>query len=146
MKIFLCLTLALLMMPGALQSVFSQDIQGVTEQQRLLDRFNDSKLPKSGFDDDTSAVGVSIDRADAEQHRFTFKSIKFPGMTLYDTYDMQPLYEEMLGTEISLADILDLAKQIEEKYATDGYSTARVVLQRLPDSGGRVALLVIEEF
>ena len=67
-------------------------------------------------------------------------------MTLYDTYDMQPLYEEMLGTEISLADILDLAKQIEEKYATDGYSTARVVLQRLPDSGGRVALLVIEEF
>tara|TARA_B100000809_G_scaffold228330_1_gene241259 strand:+ start:174 stop:521 length:348 start_codon:yes stop_codon:yes gene_type:complete len=115
MKIFIGLALALLMMPVIQHGAFLQDPQGVTEQQRLLDRFDDSELPKSGFDDDTSAVGVSIDRADAKQHLFTFKSIKFPGMTLYDTYDMQPLYEDMLGTEISLADILDLAGEIEEK-------------------------------
>ena len=86
-----------------------------------------------------------MNRAEAENYRFIFKSIKFPGMTIYDADDLRPLYGEMLGTEISLGDILDLAKLIEEKYARDGYTTARVLLKGLPSPSGKVKLLVIEK-
>ncbi len=145
MKKLIGLTLALIIMPALYQGVFSQDNQGLIEQQRLEERFEDSQLPKSSFEDDSAITGQSMDRAEAAQYRFTFRSIKFPGMTLYDAYDMRPLYEEMLGTEISLAEILDVAKLIEQKYAEDGYTTARVMLTKRPDSGGKVTLLVIEK-
>ena len=145
MKKFIGLTLALMILPALFQGVSSQDNQGLIEQQRLEDRFEGSQTPKSRFDDDSAITGESMDRAEAAQYRFTFKSIKFPGMTLYDAYDMRPLYEEMLGAEISLAEILDLAKLIEQKYAEDGYTAARVMLTKRPDSGGKVSLLVIEK-
>lgn len=145
MKKLIGLTLALMIMPALYQGVFSQDNQGLTEQQRLEERFEGSQLPKSGFDDDSAITGESIDRAEAAKYRFTFKSIKFPGMTIYDAHDMRPLYEEILGTEISLTEILDLAKLIEQKYAEDGHTTARVMLTKRPDSNGKVTLLVIEK-
>jgi hemolysin activation/secretion protein len=51
----------------------------------------------------------------------------------------------MLETEISFADILDLAEKIEENYAEDGKTTARVLLKKRPGSNGKVTLLVIEK-
>jgi hemolysin activation/secretion protein len=49
-----------------------------------------------------------------------------------------------LGTEISLAEILGLAEEIERKYAEDGYTTTRVVLKEKPGAAGNITLLIIE--
>ena len=124
----------------------AQDLPGLTEQQRLLERFDDIQLPKSTFDEDDRAEGISITRAAAEQHRFTLKRLRFAGMTIYDVDDMRPLFGNMIGTEISLAEILDVAELVEQKYDRDGMTTARVLLRRLPSADGKVTLSVIEKY
>jgi hemolysin activation/secretion protein len=145
MKILLGLTLALLMAAMPPWDARAQDIPGVAEQQRLLDRFEDSPFPKSTFEEDTRATGEPITRAEAERHRFTLQGVKFLDMKRYGAEELLPLYEAMLETEISFADILDLAEKIEENYAEDGKTTARVLLKKRPGSNGKVTLLVIEK-
>jgi len=145
MKILLGLTLALLMVAMLPWDARAQDIPGVAEQQRLLDRFDESHIPKSAFEEDASAPGGPLTRAEAERQRFTLQSIKIPGMKRYGAEEFLPLYEAMLETEISLADILDLAEKIEEKYAEDGKTTACVLLNERPGFNGKVTLLVIEK-
>ena len=74
--------------------------------------------------------------------------MRFAGMTIYGVDDMQPFFADMLGTEVSLADILDVAEKIEEKYDDDGYTSADVPLRSMPsDAGtGTVTLNVIEKY
>ena len=74
--------------------------------------------------------------------------MRFAGMTIYGVDDMQPFFADMLGTEVSLADILDVAEKIEEKYDDDGYTSADVLLRSMPsDVGtGTVTLNVIEKY
>ena len=67
-------------------------------------------------------------------------------MTIYDAGDMRPIYGDMIGTEISLAKILDVAESVEEKYERDGYTTADVELRRLPSADGKVTLSVTEKY
>ena len=124
----------------------AQDPAGVTDQQRLQERFDDSKLPRSQFDEEDGAQGLDISRADAEHHRFTLNKMRFAGMTIYGVDDMQPFFADMLGTEVRLADILDVAEKIEEKYDDDGYTSADVLLRSMPSDAGTVTLNVIEKY
>lgn len=124
----------------------AQDPAGVTDQQRLLERFEDDKLPQSRLDEENGAQGMAISRTAAEQHRFTLTKLRFAGMTIYGVDDMQPFYADMIGSEISLADILDVADLIEEKYDRDGYTSADVLLRAMPSANGTVTLNVIEKY
>ena len=124
----------------------AQDPAGVTDQQRLQERFDDDKLPRSQFGDEDGAQGLDIPRADAEAHRFTLTKLRFAGMTIYGVDDMQPFFERLLGTEVSLADILGVAEKIEQKYDDDGYTSADVLLRGMPSDAGTVTLNVIEKY
>ena len=146
MKIILSLVLVPLTAAFLAGQAPAQDLPDLSEQQRLLERFDDSQLPKSTFDENASAEEESITRAAAEQHRFTLKRIRFAGMTLYDVDDMRPIFGDIIGTEISLAEILDVAELVEQKYARDGYTTANVLLRKLPSADGSVTLSVIEKY
>ena len=67
-------------------------------------------------------------------------------MTIYGMGDMQPFYADMLGTEVSLADMLDVAEKIEQKYGDDGYTSADVLLRAMPSDAGTATLNVIEKY
>ena len=72
--------------------------------------------------------------------------MRFAGMTIYGVDDMQPFFADMLGTEVSLADILDVAEKIEEKYDDDGYTSADVLLRSMPSDASTLTLNVIEKY
>jgi hemolysin activation/secretion protein len=146
MKILLSLALMYLVVIFLAGQAPAQDATALTDQQRLNERFDDSKLPKSTFDADGPAAGEAIGRDVAEKHRFTLSGIRFAGMTIYDAGDMRPIYGDMIGTEISLAKILDVAESVEEKYERDGYTTADVELRRMPSADGKVTLSVTEKY
>jgi len=146
MRIILGITLAALTATFLAGPAPAQEPAGVTDQQRLLERFDDEKLPQSVLDENGGAQGMAISRAAAEQHRFTLNKLRFSGMTIYDADDMQPFYADMIGSEVSLADILDVADLIEEKYDRDGYTSADVLLRAMPSANGTVTLTVIEKF
>ena len=146
MKIFLGLMALPLMAALLAGAAGAQEQTGLTEQQRLDERFDDSKRPISTFEEGGSTAGITLTRAEAEQHRFTLKRLRFAGMTIYGADDMRPFYADMLGNEISLAEILDVAELVERKYDEDGYTTADVRLLAKPGSDGKVTLIVSEEY
>ena len=56
------------------------------------------------------------------------------------------VFADMLGSEVNLADILDVAEKIEEKYDDDSYTSADVLLSGVPSDAGTVTLNVIEKY
>jgi len=124
----------------------AQDPAGVIDQQRLQDRFDSDNLPRSEFGNEDGVQGLDISRADTDAHRFTPTKLRFAGMTIYGVNDMRPFFADLLGTEVSLADMLDVAEQVEEKYDRDGYTSAEVLLRAMPSANGTVTLNVIEKY
>ena len=122
----------------------AQDQQGLTEQQRINEHFGDDKLPRAILYENGSLQGLDISRAESEAYRFTLKQVRFFGMTIYDANDTRPLIADLVGAEVSLADIRDLAKVVEDKYDTNGNTPAEVVLDRMPSADGIITLDVLE--
>lgn len=82
----------------------------------------------------------------AETMRFVLQGLAIDGVTVYTADDLAPLFRPLLGKEISLLQLYDLADAITAKYANDGYilSVALVPAQRIAD--GRARLQVIEGY
>ena len=67
-------------------------------------------------------------------------------MTIYGANDMRPLFADMVGAEVSLAGIQDLAQAVEGKYDSDGFTPAELVFGRIPSADGIVTLDVLEKY
>ncbi len=82
----------------------------------------------------------------AETVRFVMQGLSIDGVTIYTADDLAPLFRPLLGKEISLLQLYDLADAITAKYANDGYilSVALVPAQRIAE--GRARLQVIEGY
>jgi hemolysin activation/secretion protein len=101
---------------------------------------------------DFESVGGSSSRplslanppAGAENIKFTLRRVEIEGATAYSEDELKSIYAPMMGREISLADLFILSAQIQQKYFTDGYSFARVVLPEQKVDDGSVTLEIIE--
>jgi hemolysin activation/secretion protein len=76
------------------------------------------------------------------------KGVRIEGATVYSTEQLAPLYNDLIGHEISLQAIYDLAKRITAKYGADGYVLSRAIVppQNLRRTGAVVTLRVIEGY
>lgn len=79
---------------------------------------------------------------------FVLNAVRVEGSTVFADEDFRPLYEEMLGTEVSVATIYDLANKITAMYGDAGYnlSFAKVPQQRIDEADGEIVIRVIEGF
>ncbi|HEY6256048.1 MAG TPA: POTRA domain-containing protein [Xanthobacteraceae bacterium] len=70
------------------------------------------------------------------------------GVTVYRVEDLAPLYADMIGHEVTLASIYDLAQRITTKYGNDGYVISRAIVppQQLNPGGATVEIQVIEGY
>ena len=86
-----------------------------------------------------SAVGQAVD-----QVRFVLKDIRISGAKTLSDADFRPLYQGLIGKEVRLSDILDVADAIEQIYRRRGYILVRafVPAQRVRD--GIFAITVVE--
>lgn len=82
----------------------------------------------------------------AAEIRFPLAAIELAGVTIYRPDDLRPLYQPLLGREVSLAELFRLADAITLRYRRDGYilSQALVPAQEIRD--GRVRISVVEGF
>lgn len=90
-----------------------------------------------------SAVQVP---AGAEQLRFTLAEMAIEGVTAYPADSLRPLYADLIGKTISVADAFRVADAIERRYRGDGFITSRVIVPEQAIEGGRVRLVVVEGF
>jgi hemolysin activation/secretion protein len=80
--------------------------------------------------------------------RLLVKSITVEGSTVYSAADFAPLYADLIGKEVSAADVYALANKIGAKYGKDGYLVARaiVVPQAVDPKGAALRIRVVEGF
>jgi hemolysin activation/secretion protein len=88
----------------------------------------------------------SVAPAGADTVRFELNQIDLSGVTAYRPSELQSMVEGRYGTVVSLADVYDLAAEIQRRYRQDGWFLARVLVppQRIVD--GRVRLDVLEGY
>jgi hemolysin activation/secretion protein len=82
----------------------------------------------------------------ADQLVFTLSDIRITGAKTFPPETLRPLYEPLLGKEVKLADILDVADAIEAKYRTAGYALARAFVPPQRVSDGVFSITVVEGF
>jgi len=82
----------------------------------------------------------------AAQTRLLLREMSIEGATVFTADELQSYASPLLGTEITLAQIFDIAQKITKAYSDAGYplSIAFVPAQKI--EGGRVKILVVEGY
>lgn len=88
----------------------------------------------------------NIDQS-AYKVKFVLKKIEIEGNKKYTYQQLEPIFKNSLGKEISLADLQNIAHEIEKYYVENGYILTRVIIppQEI-DSSGVVKLQIIEGY
>lgn len=82
----------------------------------------------------------------AEQIPLTLTGIELSGNTIYTDEELAPLYSELIGNEIPLSQVFDVANAITLKYRNAGYILSRAVLPQQEIADGRVRIEIIEGY
>ena len=82
----------------------------------------------------------------AHDVKFVLEELRIEGATAYPADALRPLYADLLGHEVSVAQLFEVANAIELRYRNAGYVTSRVVVPQQTVDNGRFKILVIEGF
>jgi hemolysin activation/secretion protein len=80
--------------------------------------------------------------------RLRIRSITVEGSTVYSASDFAPLYADLIGKDVSAADVYGVAAKIGAKYGKDGYLVARaiVVPQAVDPKAAALRIRVVEGY
>ncbi len=84
----------------------------------------------------------------AAQIKVTIRDICIKGGTIYRKADLEPLYRDLIGREIPVQALYDLAKAITAKYGADGYVLSRAIVppQQFAPHGAVPCLQLVEGY
>lgn len=82
----------------------------------------------------------------AEEITLTLSGIVVDGATVYTADQFTPLYEALLGQDVTLAQVYGIANAITTMYRNDGYILSRAIVPPQRISGGVVRIRVIEGY
>ncbi|MES2887744.1 MAG: ShlB/FhaC/HecB family hemolysin secretion/activation protein [Pseudomonadota bacterium] len=82
----------------------------------------------------------------AKDLRFVLTEVSVEGASAFPTSTLRPLYAGLLGSEVSVAEVFEVAHAIELLYRNAGYITSRVIVPQQTIETGRFRILVVEGF
>ncbi len=125
----------------------TQRLPGPAEPGQIEKRFEQPPVPRA---DDEPLVSSRTDLRkppeNADSIRFSLQGVVIEGVSVYAQDAFLPLYENLLGNEITLAQVFKLADAITAKYRTDGYVLSLVIVPPQRIAAGIVRLRVVEGF
>ncbi|HUA56099.1 MAG TPA: ShlB/FhaC/HecB family hemolysin secretion/activation protein [Candidatus Sulfotelmatobacter sp.] len=83
---------------------------------------------------------------ESESIRFTLATVAVDDATVYSQADLEPLWHDLIGHEISLGQLYGVAAAITRKYRNDGYVLSRAIVPQQRVQNGAVRLEVIEGY
>ena len=129
-RLFAALAILLLPVGAAAEVRFTpSDAPG-----RERERFVDPAPPRAQPGGDSISLPSTVAPEGAERITLTISRVAVTGATVYSDADLAPLYADMMGAEISLAAVYDLARRITAKYGAAGYVLPNVAQQLIPSS------------
>ncbi|WP_292904446.1 ShlB/FhaC/HecB family hemolysin secretion/activation protein [Niveispirillum sp.] len=82
--------------------------------------------------------------AGAENFTLRLNSVLIEGNTAFDAEALRPLYADLIGKDVTVRDLFNVANEIELRYRNAGYVTSRVIVPEQTIEDGRFRISVVE--
>jgi len=142
-RVWLCCVLALALPELAAAQVI---VPGTADPLRLQEQRRPAPVPRPSGPLLRLEEPVQPAPPGAEELRFTLSDITVEGATVYDREALRPLWQDLLGHEISLSDLYGVADAITSQYRNDGYVLSRAIVPAQQIENGVARLEVIEGY
>lgn len=125
--------------------VSAQQPPVLPDPSQLESQFEERKLPQSSFtinnrSDDQQPIGPSADI------RFVLENLTIQGLSALPASELEPFYADLVGTEISVAQLFDIAARMSAFYRNRGYILSRVTVPAQEVTDGAVILTAVEGY
>jgi hemolysin activation/secretion protein len=115
---------------------------------RERDRFVEPQAPLSQPGATVISLPSTVAPPGAESIKVVVRRVRVVGSTVYGALDFAPLYDDIVGREVALAAIYEIAQRITTKYGNDGYVLSRAIVppQELSPRGAEVRIQIVEGY
>ncbi|MEZ5666357.1 MAG: ShlB/FhaC/HecB family hemolysin secretion/activation protein [Alphaproteobacteria bacterium] len=121
-------------------------LPGSAEPGRIDERFQPGVPEPLSQPGETPAAEDQVAPEGAAQQTFVLTGVTVENSTVFAPGDFQPLFADMIGQSVSLADIYTIANQATAVYRNAGYILSRVVVPPQDIIGGVVTLQAVEGY
>ena len=137
--------LAVILLPAA---AFSQVIPPSEQPGRERERFIEPRPPLAQPGAPSVILPSTEAPPGAAQIRLSIRDICIHGSTIYTKDQLAPLWADLIGPDVPLQAVYDLAKRITAKYGNDGYSLSRAIVppQQFSPGGAVPCLQIVEGY
>ncbi len=102
------------------------------------------EAPRTDISAMPSGGAIAQAPAGADKIRFTLDNLQLEGVTAYSEAELRSVYGAMIGQNISLADLYEIAARLTTKYRNDGYILTQIVVPPQTIEKGTARLQVVE--
>jgi hemolysin activation/secretion protein len=141
--------LAALVLVAPMQPALAEVVVPASELPgRERERFEQPRAPLSRPGAPVVSLPSTVAPEGAETLKVTVRGVRITGATVYGAQDFEPLYRDLIGREVPVTAIYDLAQRITAKYGADGYVLSRAIVppQELSPRGAVVRIQVVEGY
>lgn len=144
----LCRMAAALVMAGLPVVAVAQVVPPSDQPGRERQQFTEPTPPRARPVGIVVSLPSTVAPVGAEKTKLTIRSVRITGATVYKDVDFLPLYQDLLGRQVTLQEVYDLARRITEKYGNDGYVLSRAIVppQSLSAHGAALHIQVVEGY
>lgn len=104
-----------------------------------------NNLEKNQSIDQNQSMPYTIPQG-TEAIRLTIQAIDIQGMTAYTPEEVKPLYADLIGKEVKLTALYQVAALLQKKYHDDSYTLTKVIFIPQTINKGHAILQVIEGY
>ena len=125
----------------------AQQVPGGVQPGQIERQFQSPPQSRPGGGE--AVVPASTDQkppANAASVRFVLSRLRVEGSTVYGETELQSAYAQLLGKDVSLAQIYQVAEALTRRYRNDGYILSQVVVPAQSIRDGVIRLQVVEGF
>ncbi len=136
-------SLGFMLLSGA---AFAQAITPTADPSRIRGDIDRSVAPKITTPADISTTPDVQAPPGAEKIKFVLKKVKVEGATKVSEKNVAAAYEQLIGQNITLVQVYEIANKITRIYRDHGYILSRAVVPQQEITGGVVTIRVVEGF
>jgi len=140
--------MAALAMVAIATAAVAQPVPPNVQPGRERERFTPPNPPLSEPGGPGISLPSTVAPPGADRINVRVRAIQILGMTVYTREQVAPLYADLIGKQVPLQAIYDLAQKITTKYGNDGYVISRAIVppQELNPGGATIRIQVIEGY
>ncbi len=130
----------------SIQTSYAQ-VPGGAEAGRVEERFEERTAP-TVKPKVTRGLESTTPPSEAASVSLRLNGVTVKGSTVYSSNDLSVIYSDLIGKQVTLAQVFDIAAQITAKYGQDGYLLSRAIVppQELDPAGASITIQIIEGY